>query len=188
MTDMPIPDIRPWTNAALGMGAWRPWLTDRGSLTQRLQDQHPDFHVRKLAQRVVRPHADEAAQLGLRPGQRALIREVLLLGGDEPLIFAHTVIPLSGLRGPWQSLIGLGNRPLGAALFADPRITRFPLEYRRLDHCHPCFREALRHLDEQPARLWARRSQFSRHGHAILVTEVFLPKILRAARQAHLQG
>jgi chorismate--pyruvate lyase len=172
-------DPRRWTRAALGMGAWRPWLTGHGSLTERLQARCAEFRVRRLRQCVARPHPDESRQLGLRRGRLAVIREVLLLCGDTPLIFAHTVIPLAGLRGPWQSLAGLGNRPLGAALFADPRIARFPLEYRRLDARHPLLRSAARHLGGDLGGLWARRSRFARQGRAILVTEVFLPAVLR---------
>ena len=168
-----------WRQSALAAGKWRGWLTDHGSLTRRLQGRCPAFHVRRLAQRHQRPFRDEYATLGMRYGRQALVREVLLMDGDTPLVFAHSVIPLHGLEGPWAGLAGLGNRPLGAALFADPRIERLPLEYRCLDVHHPLYRAASRHLDHSPRTLWARRSRFMLAGHALMVTEVFLPAILR---------
>lgn len=168
----------PWYPPATGARAWRGWLSDHGSLTRRLRAACPAFRVRRLRQGHGRPHGDEGGIMGLRPGQRAVVRDVLLQCGDIPLVFAHTVIPLAGLTGPWAGLARLGNRPLGEALFADPRIQRHPLECRRLDRRHPLFRAARPHLAAVPRHLWARRSRFTLRGHSILVTEVFLPATL----------
>ena len=170
-----------WNTPAWRTGIWRRWLDDHGSLTRRLQAICPELRVQRLSQRIASAYPDEYAALGLKRQQRALIREVLLICGDTPLIFAHSVIPLSGLDGPWVSLSRLGNRPLGAALFADPQVRRFPLEYTRLDARHPLYRPALAHLSEAPKRLWMRRSQFALDGHPLLVTEVFLPAVLAFA-------
>jgi chorismate--pyruvate lyase len=134
--------------------------------------------VQRLSQRLALPIRDEYRPLGLRPARLALVREVLLLCGDTPLVFAHSVAPRASLRGPWAALRGLGHRPLGAALFADPRIQRHPLECRLLDRRHPLYRRAIRHLDHPPASLWARRSRFTLHGASLMVTEVFLPATL----------
>jgi chorismate--pyruvate lyase len=168
-----------WNRAALGMGPWRPWLTDHGSLTRRLQCRFPAFNVLRLRQAVARPFHDEAAAVGLAGGRPALIREVLLRSDATPLVYAHTVIPLAGLRGPWQALAGLGNRSLGLALFTNPRVRRFPLEYKRLDRRHPLYQAARPHLAGPAATLWARRSQFALAGHRLMVTEVFLPSVLQ---------
>ena len=167
--------MKTWNTPAWRAGAWRGWLDDHGSLTRRLQRVCPTLRVRRLSQRVVPPLRDEFRALRLRRGQRAMIREVLLICGDTPLVFAHSVIPLRGLRGPWVALSRLGNRPLGEALFANPLVRRYPLEYRRLDARHPLYRAAVAHLEVAPRRLWMRRSQFSLHGRPLLVTEVFLP-------------
>jgi chorismate--pyruvate lyase len=169
--------MKTWITPAWRAGDWRGWLDDNGSLTRRLQAICPWLRVQRLSQRIARPLNDEYRQLGLRRGQRAMIREVLLLCGDMPLIYAHSVIPLTGLKGPWVALSRLGNRPLGQALFADPRVRRFPLEYRQLDARHPLYRPAVAHLEVAPQRLWMRRSQFALDGHPLLVTEVFLPSL-----------
>jgi hypothetical protein len=108
-----------WNTPAWRAGDWRGWLSDHGSLTRRLQSICPRLRVRRLSQRIGTPYPDESASLGLRRGQRALLRDVLLICGDTPLVYAHSVIPLPGLDGPWVGLSRLGNRPLGEALFAD---------------------------------------------------------------------
>lgn len=166
-----------WNTPAWRAGDWRGWLEDHGSLTRRLQSVCPHLRVQRLRQHIASPLRDEYRQLGLRRGQRALIRDVLLICGDTPLVYAHSVIPLAGLDGPWVALSRLGNRPLGAALFADPKVRRFPLEYRQLDARHPLYSAAVAHLDRAPRRLWMRRSQFALAGHPLLVTEVFLPAV-----------
>lgn len=158
-------------------GDWRTWLRDRGSLTLRLQRRCDDFRVRRLRQVMDRPNADERRLLHLRAGQRALVREVLLLCGDTALVFAHSVIPLMGLHGPWRGLSKLGQRPLGTTLFADPRVRRLPLTSRRLDRRHPLYRRLSAQQGDLPDQLWARRSRFFLDGQPILVTEVFLPAV-----------
>lgn len=159
-------------------GPWRDWLADHGSLTRRLQRCCPSFAVLRLKQCIARPHGDECGQLGLAPGQLAMVREVLLQCAGRPVVFAHSAVALAGLRGPWVGLGKLGNQPLGAALFANPRVLRHPLEYRRLDARHPLYRAAAAHLTEAPRYLWARRSRFVLADSPILVTEVFLPEVL----------
>ena len=175
-------NLHQWRRAPIGMGRWRRWLTDHGSLTQRLRSHCQTFRVQRLRQATGLPFRDEVESLHLRRNRNALIREVLLLCGDAPLVFAHTVIPFDGLRGPWQRLAGLGNQSLGATLFANPRVERFPLEYSRLTAQDPLFRNAARHLIVRPLSLWARRSLFALDGHRIQVSEVFLPSVLELGR------
>lgn len=133
----------------------------------------------RLKQSPGRPNLDECGPLDLFPSRQAMIREVLLLDAETPLVFAHSVIPLAGLAGPWAGLAGLGNRPLGATLFTNPRIQRQALEYQHLDRRHSLYRDAVCHLTLPPRTLWARRSLFALENHPILVTEVFLPATLK---------
>lgn len=161
-----------------GRCPYHPWLIDQGSLTRRIQERCSEFSVRALSQGHGRPGLDEADLLGLRPREDALLREVFLCCGERPVVFAHSVLPFSSLQGPWRDLARLGNRSLGATLFADPRVRRAPLQYKRLNIRHALFRRACTGMDSAPAHLWARRSVFRLDGRPILVTEVFLPAIL----------
>lgn len=166
---------RPATHSVL-----RAWLCTPGSLTQRLKVHSHSFNVIRLRQAHARPFPDEVAPLSLVPGRLALVREVVLRDASTPLVYAHSVAPLHSLKGAWRALAGLGNRPLGEALFADPSVVRAPLSFRQLDARHPLYRQMARRLPTLPARLWARRSLFSREGVPLLVTEVFLPALIHA--------
>jgi len=166
---------------ACGDARLRRWLLDRGSLTRRIQERCEHFRLDVLTQRIAPVRPDERAAIGLHAGAQCMEREVSLNCGPRPLIFAHSVVAPRALKGPWHMLSGLGARPLGAALFADPRIQRHPLRFRQFNGRHALYERACRLLDEQPATLWARRSLFVLCGSPLLVTEVFLPAILALA-------
>jgi chorismate lyase len=168
--------------------ALRAWLTDPGSLTSRIRLRCVTFSVTVLRQCLAGVHRDEAAVLGLRRGELAWVREVLLVADGCPVVFARSVLPRRNVRGAWNLFHGIGSRPLGAALFADPRITREPLACACLDRRDARYHYALRATGAEgqafdvavrPAALWARRSMFRLHGRGLLVTEVFLPAILK---------
>ena len=154
------------------------WLIDNGSLTACLQRQYVDFCVKKVSLRYSKPLRDEARLLALKPHQYALIREVLLMGNHQPVVFAHSVLPKSALRGAWNKLGKLGNKPLGATLFANPKVKRKALEYKKLPRHHPISMRVAEHMQTSPKQLWARRSVFQLNCAKILVTEVFLPNLL----------
>lgn len=159
----------------------RHWLLDRGSLTRRIQARCDNFHLRLLSQRTAPAGPDEAREIGLKPGMKCVEREVTLNCGDQAVVFAHSVLSPAALNGPWRMLGGLGARPLGAALFADPRIKRFALRFRQLNARHRLYRHAAQMLLRPPPTLCARRSLFVLQDAPLLVTEVFLPAILALA-------
>lgn len=136
--------------------------------------------MRLLFQGLRRPTRDERPLFGAR-GPLALVREVCLDCGGEPVVFAHSVARRRDLRGPWRALARLGARPLGAALFADPRVKRWPLGFRKLAASDELHARACAALSARPRVLWARRSLFTLHNSPILVTEVFLPGIRKLA-------
>lgn len=172
-----IPQDIAWCAAPVAAGRLRRWLTDRGSLTARLERHAGRIAVRLLFQGLRRPNPDEAFLFASRSA-RVMVREVLLLCGATPLVFAHTVFDAASLRGAWRGVSVLGSRPLGAALFADPRIARFPLHQKKLGGGHPLYRCAAAQLKHPPPTLWARRSIFAAGKSPILVSEVFLPAVL----------
>ncbi len=169
-----------WHGAAWGCEAnLAPWLRDRGSLTQRIQQRCTRFAVRGMCSGLARIALDESALLGVAPQHLAYAREVFLYANDLPVVFAHSACAHRHLRGAWSAVRNLGNRPLGALLFAHPLVERKPLHYKALCGAHPLYQRAAAVLSDPPDRLWARRSLFILHGAPLLVTEVFLPEILR---------
>jgi chorismate--pyruvate lyase len=168
-----------WHGAALGCGVdLARWLRDRGSLTQRIQQRCADFEVRGVNSGLARIALDESALLGVAPHQLAYSREVFLYADNQPVVFAHSAFAHRHLRGAWTAVRTLGNRPLGALLFAHPLVERKSLHYKSLRDTHPLYRRAVKLLKVPPHRLWARRSLFYMHDAPLLVTEVFLPGIL----------
>ena len=162
-----------------------PWLRDRGSLTQRIQQRCTDFAVRGVRSGLARIALDEAALLGIAPHQLAYSREVFLYADGRPVVFAHSAFARRHLHGAWSAVRTLGDRPLGALLFAHPLVERKPLHYQALRNTHPLYQRAIAVLSGasfdpaiDEARLWARRSLFYLHDAPLLVTEVFLPGIL----------
>jgi chorismate--pyruvate lyase len=153
------------------------WLSDRGSLTRRLKSRCNTFRVMPIATGLARPNPDETALLRVATSTRAYVRDVLLLCNDVPVVFAHSVLTRSSLRGGWNNISRLGSRPLGEALFGDHRIRRQPLAFRKLHADHPLFRSIVRQQNVDERTLWARRSVFCLNQHPLLVTEVFLPAI-----------
>jgi chorismate--pyruvate lyase len=179
----PLSSKNRWLVRPVCAGAYHHWLIEPASLTARLQAKAKKFSVRALSVINSKPLQDELSPLALIPNQLILSRDVLLLDGNIPLVFAHSVLPHKSLRGIWRGLSRLGNQSLGAALFSDPRVTRTSLQFKKVSKHHPLYEKASQHFSSSlPTALWARRSIFylntASRRYAIMVTEVFLPKIL----------
>lgn len=154
------------------------WLLDSGSLTRRLRSICPGkFRVRVLWQGWNRPDDDETRILGLRLGAWVWIREVQLLGDDQPWVFARTLIPAQTLRGRGRRLTQLGTRPLGEVLFTDPEVRRGPVEIARILSGQRLHQRAFTGLFEPLDVLWGRRSIFWIAERPLLVCEIFLPDL-----------
>ena len=157
--------------------ALRAWLLDTASLTLRLQQLCPGrFRVRLLSQSWDRPFEDEARVLEMKPGSRALVRQVQLLCAEQAWIYARTVMPISSLCGRLQRLAHLGTRPLGGMLFADPSMRRGGVELARLAAGQDMHAAATFHLAQRPAEIWGRRTVFRLADKPLLVSEIFLPE------------
>lgn len=155
------------------------WLLHQDSLTRLIQQRCSQFSVDPVFQALAPACTDELVIMNLRRSELALVREVYLYCGDIPVVFAHSVVARKHLQGTWRGLSRLGNRSLGTMLFTNPLIKRAAFGYKQLNTHHPLFRRACQRLQAPPVSLWARRSRFTLQGQPILVTEVFLPAILR---------
>ena len=157
---------------------YRPWLLDRSSLTERVIERcRGGFRVRLLDQRRTRPLRNETEALGMRNGTRAVVRQVQLMCGDRPWVYARTIIPPPTLARKSHRFTVLGARSLGAMLFADPSMERGEVEVARLTPSDPLYHIVMRDLREAPETIWGRRSLFRLGGKPLLVCEFFLPDI-----------
>lgn len=175
----PIWGVESWRTFLPGIEAgYAPWLRTDGSLTLRIQQRCENFSVCNVDNRLATAVYDETALLGLPAQQKIYTREVFLHADGKPVVFAHSVVAAQHLCGTWHALRNLGNRPLGALLFAHPLVCRSVLHFHALKPNHPLYRRAAAALDTPPQKLWARRSLFILHNAPLLVTEIFLPDIL----------
>lgn len=151
------------------------WLFDPGSLTARIVSNcKGKFRVQVLSVQRALPRLDESLALRMRDRNQALVRQVLLYCDEVPWVYARTVIPLTSLRGPLRGLTKLGNKPLGAVLFANRTMRRSAIEVTRLTPQHPCY-AAMQNRGSET--IWGRRSVFHLHNKPLLVSEFFLPGI-----------
>jgi chorismate--pyruvate lyase len=147
-----------------------PWLLAEGSLTRLLiKASGGDFRVQRIEQGWGRPTRSEAQLLGLPPGRRALIREVILWGRGEPWVYGRSILPVSTLSGDLRRLRRLQNSSLGALLFSYPQLRRAPFQLAVVDG------RTLPGPAQCAQTLWGRRSRFELRQRALIVSEVFLP-------------
>ncbi|OIQ96918.1 chorismate pyruvate-lyase [mine drainage metagenome] len=168
-----------WLKKPILSGRQHLWLIGRGSLTMSLRQRYADFSVKLVTAEYAKPFLDEVTPLKIPLHKHVLIREVLLMGNNQAVVFAHSILPRESLRGRWLGMGRLGNRPLGESLFANPQVRRTVLSFKKLSHHHLLFQHATQHLNDKPAYLWARRSVFLLNCAQMMVTEVFLPELLR---------
>jgi chorismate--pyruvate lyase len=165
----------------------RDWLTTEGSLTARLVAHSKAFRVRRLHQKVALCSLDEAAPIGLPRRERVWEREVLLCCDGVPVVFGHTVVPMSATASDWPLFSALGEQSLGTTLFHDPKVVRGPLEFARLRPGHPLLARLRAGLGNSVGaeaeralggiEFHARRYVYRRHQGLLMVTEVFLPAV-----------
>jgi chorismate--pyruvate lyase len=180
---VPEPDWLTWEQQRTGQipPGLATWLHDKESLTRRVQAAcGPGFQVRLVRQGWGSPLYSEGRLLKMRRGEIAVIREVFLLCGEQPWVFARTLIPIHSLRGRARRLTRLGERPLGEVLFSHPGLRRGATQVARLLPKHRLFVAAVAGLGEVPTQLWGRRTLFYYAGKPLLVNEIFLPGLPRA--------
>lgn len=151
------------------------WLFDVSSLTARLIELcGKDFSVQVISQCWQTLEAEEAAAMSLQHVHSALVREVLLCCNDQPLVYARTVIPSTTVKGARRRYANMGNRPLGAMLFADRTMRREPVQVSLLPVMHKA-----NQYTKSDLPVWGRRSVFRVSGKPLLVSEYFFAELLK---------
>lgn len=151
------------------------WLVSTDSLTQRLIDHcQLGFSVRVLQQSVERPLGSEAEMLNIPRGHFAFVRQVHLLCGDRPVVYARTVIPIETAHTRLKGLTRLGTRPLGAVLFSNPGMRRGKIQLAQIASNQGLNVLAHQNIDTETRPIWGRRSLFYLYNQPLLVSEIFL--------------
>jgi chorismate lyase len=167
-----------WPASARPAQLWT-YLSEAGSLTERLRAKASDLHVQILSQGHATLSDEDMNLLGAKPDEAGYVRQVYLCGqGDRPWVYARSVV-----AGPSENwLKELGERPLGDKVFANAAAERSPIAVAKLEPRHALHKEAVARLPaaQRGSALWARRSRLSVGGGHILIYECFLPALTDA--------
>ena len=141
------------------------WLTEDGSLTERIKKEFNDVKVDVIYEGLVLEKETD------------YIREVLIKSHEESMIYAKTRLKVIDLEDAWVCLKTLGQQSLANILFKDPKIYRRSLLYRICDSDDILYRrlKSLSCIHEEI--LWVRQSEWERDGKILSLTEAFLPKL-----------
>lgn len=165
-----------WQATMPQSATWQaPWLLATGSLTQRLQQVcRNEFKVMVLKHEFILAPDFICAELVMQPQERVLQREVLLCDGDQPLVFACSLLPEAALHGRYQALRELGSRPLGHWIFSEPVLNRKTLLFAALSSKAALFQNLSMSTE---TLLLGRKTLFVGADKPFLVSEFFLPAL-----------
>lgn len=154
-----------WLNSPTIKGQEFSWLTEEGSLTERLKNEFNDVKVDVIYEGLALEEKTD------------YIREVIIKSHDKPMIFARSQLKMNDLEDAWMCLKALGQQSLANILFKDPQISRRSLLYRVCESQDVLYRhlKSLGYMQEEI--LWMRQSEWERHGKVLLLTEVFLSNL-----------
>lgn len=160
------------------------WIALPTSLTARLAA-HLDgeVRVRVLSERHDRFLTSERDLLET-PARAGRIREVQLEVRGTPFVVARTVFPTATARVANRALMSLGTRALGSLLFGAMRAPADLRQYARLCPRSSLWQTLYAHLPQHAEHLWARRALHRLQGQPLLVTEIFLPRLLDEKQRA----
>ena len=154
-----------WLISPNAKGKVLSWITEQGSLTERLKKEFHDVKVE-----VIFEGNDSEEKSNYK-------REVVIKSYDKPKIFARTLLKDSDLNNAWDSIKDLGDQSLANILFKNPLIFRRSMFYKV---CEPTdalylYLKSLNLVDQES--IWLRKSEWEKNGKALLLIEVFLPNL-----------
>lgn len=157
----------------------RSWLIDTGSLTVKLRQYCDNFSVHLIAQVKREATASEVALLDLDDNINIIDREVQLYCDGQAVIYARSLIPVVAIIDRFDDLDNLGEKPLGEKIFSDPQLERSPIEWTRLSPDFSQYQHMIQGLVETSAYIYGRRSLFYGALRPILISEFYLPSIVK---------
>jgi len=140
------------------------FLLNPGSMTDQLRKLKPSFGLKVLKEGYEAPTQSEQQLLAMKD-KIAFVRESELYSDDGVWMYGRSIFPPSTLSGNEQVFTALGNRSMGDILFNDSRVRRSAFEFATLHH--------------QGCLYWIRRSIFFVEEKKILLTEFFMPALIK---------
>ena len=150
------PELRMHLNNAEDLS----WLLEDGSITQKISGM-AIFQLEIIRDQLGLASMNEYWALGLFP-QPVRVREVILSGNNQPMVYAKSIIPFSTSSKGYPELEKIGSKPLGDLIFTSDLFIK---ESRM-------FAPFIKHGD--PSKVWGRKTNYSVQGYPFSIMEVFL--------------
>ena len=138
------------------------WLTEEGSLTERLKKEFDDVKVEIMYEGVY------------ELDKTFYTREVILKSNDIPRVFARTLVKEDDLLQAWSSLKNLGDQSLATILFNSVDIKKTSVFYKELFLDDSLFDRVSSISPIHKKSLWARKSSWEKQGANLDLIEIFL--------------
>jgi chorismate--pyruvate lyase len=151
-----------WLTSPKVKGDELSWLTEEGSLTERIKKEFDDVKVEVVYEGVY------------LLDKNFYVREVLLKSNESPKIFARTLVKIEDLHESWSPLKNLGDQSLATVLFNSPDIKRTSVFYKELFLDDLMFVHINSLSPIHKKSLWARRSSWEKQGAKLELIEIFL--------------
>ena len=136
------------------------WLLEKGPITKRIKS------VKKFRLELIQDEVSDVEKVEkdfLNSHSRKIrVREVVLYGNSEPMVFARTIIPNTTIEKGFAELGTLGKSPLGDILFKKDIFTKENVSYASFEYKKKVF--------------WGRKTKYTVKNLPFSVMEVFLVK------------
>lgn len=138
----------------------RYWLLSKGSLTAQLEAEFGPIRLAEVSEQHAYANRQQAQGLNIAHRSAIIVRNIRIDAANAPLIWAHSVLPLTSLAGANQQIRLQRHKPLGKILFQHRSLCRSPIHIAHVGN------------------YWCRRSVFTLNHHPIMVAEAFAPELL----------
>ena len=148
------------------------WLLDMKSLSYRIRN-IAKLEIIPFETRGSNIFLNEKKVFGNIKSENLYLREVLIYADKLPIMYARTVLPSKFLRGYWNKIKKLNNKPLADIVFDRKMIMRSDFKFKK-PSINDDFSRKIKMLNLKNTKILAtRQSTFKNKNEKVLLTEVF---------------
>lgn len=136
------------------------WLLEQGPITKRIKS-IAEFRLELIQDELSDATEDEILFLKI-DSEEIRIREVILYGNENPMVFARTIIPNTTIEKGLKELGKIGNKPLGDILFEKDIFSKEDIVFAT--------------FKDEESLFWGRKIKYTVKDQSFSVMEVFLIK------------
>ena len=136
------------------------WLLEQGPITKRIKS-IAEFRLELIQDELSDATDDEILFLKI-DSEEIRIREVILYGNENPIVYARTIIPNTTIEKGLKELGKIGNKPLGDILFEKDIFFKEDIVFAT--------------FKDEESLFWGRKIKYTVKDQPFSVMEVFLIK------------